>query len=116
MKAFNAVGLVLMLCLHGGAEACEPYPPSVDYAREASFVAIGHVIDDREDGVELRVRVQVSEVLVGKPAEKLEAVSPCHIPVERGERVVVARIGEWLLVYPATMYEESFREAFAANR
>lgn len=116
MKVFSAVGLVLMLCLHDGAEACQPYPPSVHYASKASFAAIGHVLDYREDGVELRVSVQVGEVLVGKSALKLEAVSPCHLPVERGERVVVARIGEWLLVYPAEMYEESFLEAFAANR
>jgi hypothetical protein len=100
--------------------ACEPLGPSVAYAREATFAAIGHEAGQHTlsypHPLQLIVRVAVNETLVGDPVAHVDAVSPCVFPIRPHEEVVVARIDGSLVVYPAEIYEKSFRLAFRKGR
>jgi hypothetical protein len=97
--------------------ACTPFEPSVSYAQQASFAAVGHAVSNRwvSSRGELRVSVAVDKVLVGHAPGRSEGVSPCAFPIKEGARVVVARIRGELVVYPADMYERSFRQAFGKD-
>jgi|SRR5690348_13824383 len=100
--------------------ACTPMDPSVAYARQATFAAIGHEVGQRTlsypHPLQLIVRVSVSETLFGEPVAHVDAVSPCVFPLRPHEKVVVARIQGKLVVYPADLYEQSFRLAFRKGR
>lgn len=106
---------ILVFSVHV-ADACQIRGPSASYAQLASLIVIGQAIEGREVGSGWVIRVKVNEVLKGQALENLEAISPCGLPIRGGERVVVARISESLIVHPADMYEEVFRAAAAVDR
>lgn len=97
--------------------ACTPFAPSVAYARQASFAAVGRAISNRWDSSrgDLVVRVAVDQILVGHAPNNPVGVSPCAVPINDGERVVLAEIDGELVVYPADMYARSFRQAFGKD-
>jgi hypothetical protein len=100
--------------------ACEPMGPSVAYAKEATFAAIGREVGQRTlsypHPLQLIVRVTVGETLFGEPIAQVDAVSPCALPIRPHEEVVVARIHGNLVAFPADLYEQSFRLAFRKGR
>lgn len=113
--------LLLAITLSGtslASAACTPFEPSVPYAQRASFAAVGRALSNHwiNSRGELRVRVAVDQVLVGHAPSNTEGVSPCAFPINDGERVIVAQIYGELVVYPADMYERSFRQAFGKGR
>jgi hypothetical protein len=97
------------------AHACQVQRPSVEFARQASVVAIGRAVGERESGTKRLIQVDITEVLKGRADQNVEAVTPCAL-VRVGDAVVVVRIEALLFVLPADMYEASFREATSPVR
>ena len=128
--------LVLALIVPSQVLACIPAFPSEQLAREGRNVVIGEVENtypsERPVGAtvaglsstnsrslaspELLVKVKGIEVLTGMAPRVITAVSPCALPLQPGERVVVATYNGRRIVYPADMYEESFRAAHGRKR
>jgi hypothetical protein len=120
----------------GEAAACTSPFPSKEHAREGRNVIIGVALSSarvaRPAGApaigiassnsmslaapELLVRVQVLEVIHGKAPATVTAVSPCHLPLKPGERVLVATYSGRRAVYPADWYEQSFRTVYRSAR
>ena len=130
MKLLRQAAIVLAIAMAtGDAAACMPAFPSDDLARDGRNVIIGVVLSSatvaRPTGApaigitstnsmslaapEMLVKVQVLEVLHGKAPATVTAVSPCRLPLKRGERVVVGTYEGRRAAYPADMYEQSFR-------
>lgn len=115
--------------------ACQPAPPSV---RSSDAIFVGYVTGERWPDLEaeysggtnastlgnargyplLLLRVVQTERLKGNAPHIVEAISPCALPVEAGERVFVSHIDGEYRVYPADIpgYEKAVREALRDNR
>ena len=99
-----------------------PPLPSEAFAREGRNVIIGKVdgasfVQNRNDAApEMLIRIERLEILSGKAPIVVTAVVPCAMPLAPGERVVVATFYGRRYVYPADMYEESFRNAHHRKR
>ena len=100
------------------ALACTPPLPSESLASDAQSAAIGYVVgvDRSSDKTKLVATVKVKNLLWGKLGSTVFGSVPCSAPISSGERVVVGNFGGQLVVYPADMYEESFRAASRAGR
>jgi DMSO/TMAO reductase YedYZ molybdopterin-dependent catalytic subunit len=120
MKFIRFVVSIVLLAASLASMACTSMDNSVMYAKEATFAAIGYEAGQRmvsfPNPLQLIVRVTVNETLVGEPVRHLEAISPCALPIRDHEKVVVAHIQGKLVVYPADIYEQSFRLAFRKGR
>ena len=117
--------LLWLLVLHsasGAAFACTPPLPDERLAREGRNVIIGKVVSpgftqSRPDGMpEMLVKIERLEILSGRTPATVSAVSPCALPLQLGERVVVATFAGRRYVYPADMYEESFKQVHRRER
>jgi hypothetical protein len=121
MSRLFAVGVAsCACCFAAGSAACEPGPPDVQSA-EAIFV--GYVTGERWPDLEaqyaggakasavgtargyplLILRVVQTESLAGASPQIVEAVSPCALPINAGERVVVWRNDGKYSAYPAAL-------------
>ena len=98
--------------------ACTLVVPSTSFAAESTFAAVAHAVSDRWDSGSWRllVRVAVDEIFVGSAPKNLEAISACAAPVKEHERLVVAIMEGVFIAIPASIYEPSFRQAFAKPR
>ena len=50
---------------------------------------------------------EVLEVLAGKAPDSFHALSPCALPIRRGERILVGRVNGMQVAFPALSTEES---------
>ncbi|RYG93487.1 MAG: hypothetical protein EON58_18210 [Alphaproteobacteria bacterium] len=114
--------VLLIAFFSGNAMACSPPPPSKAFAREGRNVIIGKVngrgfVQPREAGMpEMLISVERVELLSGKAPSVVTAVVPCAFPLALGARVVVVTFDHRRYVYPAEMYEESFRSVHDSKR
>ena len=121
----RAIGLSLLSVValgNGQAIACTPPFPSEAMAREYRNVILGKVdssgfTQQRGDAAaELLIRVERLEILSGNTPGTVTAVVPCSVPLRLGERVIVATHNGRRFVYPADMYEKSFRSIHDRKR
>ena len=116
----------------GQVFACMPAFPSEELAREGRNILVGTVESysfvARPKGAsipalsstnsrsiaapELLVKVKRIEMLEGEAPPVVTAVSPCHLPLHAGDRVVVAAYSGRRVAFPADMYEDSYRDAW----
>jgi hypothetical protein len=126
----------LLLAASAPASACMPVSPSDEFAREGRNILVGTVESTRfaerpantggipltssnsrsQAAPEFLVKVKTLEVLGGKAPAVVTAISPCHLPLQVGERVVVATYNNRRVVFPAEMYEQSYRSAHTSGR
>ena len=137
MKIHSHTTIILLLAvLSMPASACMPAFPSEQLAREGRNVLVGTVESSsfvpRPTGTggipltssnsrsqaapELLVKVRTLEILAGKAPALVTGVSPCHLPLQVGERVVVATYYGRRVVFPADMYEDSYRAVYPRGR
>ena len=89
------------------ATACTPAPPKEFFAH-TEFLLIATAIGTKEANTwELPVKYQVVKVLSGKAPATHWAGSPCHLPIQIGERVVVGTYEGKQYLYPAELYEDA---------
>ena len=87
------------------AIACTPAPPKELFAR-TEFLLIATAIGSEEANTfELPVKYKVLKVLSGKAPTTHWAGSPCHLPIQVGERVVVGTYQGRQYLYPVEFYE-----------
>ena len=130
----TSIVLLLALC-SGQAFACMPAFPSDDLAREGRNILVGTVesysLVKRPEGTavpalsstnsrslaapELLVKVKKIETLQGTAPATVTAVSPCHLPLRAGDRVVVATYAGRRVAFPAEMYEDSYRGVWGSG-
>ena len=117
MKAFK-IALVVLTLAPACSWACIVVPPSKSFARTSTAVFIGNATSShrRADTSYLMVSVKVTEILKGSPPDSLEAISPCDLPINEGERVVVLKSITQFLVYPAETYERIVRAGVRGGR
>ena len=119
---FLPIVAILSILFAGKALACQPPIPTNGFAKIFSNVAIGTIagpgfvqrIPNAEP--ELLFKVKRIEILSGTVPATINAVAPCGAPFNVGERVVVATYQGRRSVYPADMYEESFRAVHGRKR
>jgi hypothetical protein len=130
MMIIFRTSIFLLLTLGSGPVlACMPAFPSTELAQEGRNILIGtvesHRSVERPEGAaapalfstnsrslaapELLVTVKRVEVLRGTAPDTVTAVSPCHLPLRAGDRVVVATYAGRRVAFPAEMYEDSYR-------
>ena len=117
------------------AFACTVAPADDEFARSGRNVIIGTVVSTKFAArpsnasvgaiaststhqlgdFELLVKVKVRETLHGTAPSVVTAVSPCALPLQGGERVVVATYSGRRNVFPASMYEHSFRAVYPTS-
>ena len=119
MKANRLTILVLALAAPARTLACTPVLPTESMFQDAAIVLIGKAVSSRwvpgaRDN--LLVSVKTIETLRGTVTDTLEAASPCALPIDDGERVVVVSGVERLFVYPADMYESAARAGVRGGR
>ena len=104
IRATLALGL---LAAPFAAVACSPPMPSISHAADASWVAYGVAKGKRWDQASssLYVSVAVKHLRKGAAPRQIEAVSPCGLPIDSGDIVVVFKFGNRIVVYPAKAYE-----------
>ena len=128
--------ILLLLALGSGQVlACMPAFPSDELAREGRNILIGTVESrssvKRPEGTavpglsstnsrslaapELLVTVKTIEILRGTAPGTVTAVSPCHLPLRSGDRVVVATYAGRRVAFPAEMYEDSYRGVWGSG-
>ena len=129
MKTIAAIFVLCVSVLPAAGTACEPGPPNV---KISDAIFIGYVTGERWPDLEaeyaggkkasdvgnargypmLVVRVLQTEPLKGRAPKVVEATSPCGLPFQPGDRVVVNHINEEYRVYPAqfTDGENAVRE------
>jgi len=122
MKTLLLALTIIFLALPSYVLACSPANPSESMARESKGLFIGTAISTRwsDERPQLTVRVKVTEVIRGKASGEIFAISPCALPINEGERVVVVQYEDGKydynqFVYPADMAEKIFRAALRAG-
>ena len=127
--------VVFSFAFTANVAACQPAPPSV---RNSDAIFVGYVTGERWPDLEaeysggmkastvgnargyplLMLRVVQTERLKGDAPQIVEAISPCALPIEAGERVLVSHLDGEYRIYPADMpgYEQAVREALRDNR
>ena len=114
--------IALSLLFAGRASACQPPIPTPGFAKIFKNVVIGTIASPGfvqhmpNAGPELLFKIQRIQILSGTAPATITAVAPCGIPYQVGERVVVGTYMGRRSVYPADMYEESFRTAHRGER
>ena len=118
MKTLLLALTIVALALPSYVLACSPAYPDESMARESKGLFVGTAISSRwsDERPHLKVRVKVTEVLRGKTSGETSAISPCALPINDGERVVVVQYEDGKydynqFVYPADMAEKVFRAA-----
>lgn len=107
---------IVALALPSYVSACSPNYPNESMARESKGLFVGTAISSRwsDKRPHLKVRIKVTEVLRGRASGEILAISPCALPINDGERVVVVQYEDGKydydqVVYPADMAEKLFR-------
>jgi hypothetical protein len=120
-QMFNIVMALCAASLPPQAMACEPGPPDVQ-AADALFV--GYVTGERWPDMEneylrganaskvgnargypmLLLRIAQTESLKGHAPDVVEAISPCALPIQAGERVLVEHSKGEYRVYPSNLF------------
>ena len=132
MIFLRTASFILLAMAAGQVTACMPAFPSEELAREGQNVLIGTVLSisfvPRPKGAsvpalsssnslslaapELLVKVKKIKLLHGRVPSTVTAVSPCALPLQVGERVIVATYAGRRVAFPADMYEDSFRKVY----
>jgi hypothetical protein len=122
MKTLLLTLTIVSLALPSYVLACSPASPNESMARESKGLFVGTAISSRwsDERPHLKVRVKVTEVLRGKASGEIFAISPCALPINDGERVVVVQYTDGKyeynqVVYPADMGEKAFRAGLRAG-
>ena len=110
--------LVIAVLATPHARACSPPVPTEVLAHNSDFVLVGKATQSisHEKTAELVVSYEVLEVLAGKAPDSFHALSPCALPIRRGERILVGRVNGMQVAFPALSTEESVRSALRAGR
>jgi hypothetical protein len=137
MRVIGQLLLVVVLgAATGSAVACIPEPPTEALAIEAEAVSAGIIqstsLVKRPVGApvvglastnsrslampELIAKVNVSDRMLGNDPGTVDAVLPCVLPLQAGERVIVATLRGRRVAFPADMYEEVFRSVYGQGR
>ncbi|GEM_PF-5017835 len=101
-------GVVLWMAL-GNAVACTPPPFNTTEVQRAEIVALGVVerAAPPSSSYEMAVWIQPVETLKGSAQPRMEAISPCALPMAPGQRVIVLKYRSGALAYGATEYAEA---------
>jgi hypothetical protein len=117
-KVVIAIAL-LLATLPGQSLACTPLRPSEAIGRDAERVLIG-VTTSRsrmsERPFEALVDIKIVEVVKGHAVKAITAVSPCALPLKRGEKVVAVSVNKRWIAYPFDMYEKPIRAGVQDGR
>ena len=110
MKAICDLALAICcLAFASRASACEPARPNELFAH-AEFLLVGVVTGSKSSASwDLPVSYRVLKVISGKAPSLHWANSQCHMPLEKGERVVVGSVQGTQYLVPAEWYEQSIR-------
>ena len=133
MSNFLRTTIFILLAIAAGPIfACTFASPSEELAREGKNILVGTVQGStfvaRPKGAstpalartnshslarpELLVKVKKIEMLHGTAPPVVTAVSPCVLPVQVGDRVVVATYSGRRVAFPADWYEDSYRKVY----